>query len=68
MKNPSDILMKWLIAGMKKDGKDVAGLAKKLKVHPSAIYKLMAGTRDFQLHEIKPTADYLEEPVPKLWD
>ena len=67
-KNPNETLKIWLVAGMGKEGKSVQGLARKLKIHPSAIYKLMAGTRDFQLHEIALIADYIGEPVPKLWD
>lgn len=68
MKNPNLILKNWLVAGMKKPDKSVQDLARVLKIHPSAIYKLMAGTRDFQLHEIQPTAEYIDEPVPQLWD
>lgn len=67
VKNPNEILTEWLVAGLQKNGKDVAGLAKRLKIHPSAIYKLMAGTRDFHLTEIKPIADYIDEPIPDLW-
>lgn len=67
-KNPNETLMKWLVAGMNKEGKTVKKLARHLKIHPSTIYKLMAGTRDFQLHEIEPIAEYIDEPVPKLWD
>lgn len=68
MIDPNKTLQDWLVVGLSQEGKDVAGLAKRLKIHPSAIYKLMAGTRDFQLHEIPLTADYLGKKVPKLWD
>lgn len=67
-KNPNEILKNWLVDGLQKEGKNVAGLARRLKIHPSAIYKLTAGTRDFQLHEIGPIAEYIGEPVPKLWN
>lgn len=67
MKNPNEILANWLASGLEKEGKDVAGLARALKLHPSAIYKMMAGTRDFHLTEIRPIADYIEESVPELW-
>lgn len=68
VKNPNEILTAWLVKGLEKEGKDVAGLAKRLKIHPSAIYKLMAGTRDFHLTEIRPIADYINESVPELWE
>lgn len=63
--NPNTIFKEWLRRGLKKSGKDKSELARCLDIHPSAIYKLLAGTRKFQLSEIKLMEDYLDEAAPK---
>lgn len=68
VKNPNEVLARWLEAGLSKPGKDVHGVARAIKLHPSAVYKLISGDRFFQVFEIPAIASYLGEPVPWLWD
>lgn len=56
----------WLRAGLEKPGKDVIGLAKALKLHPSAIYKMIDAPpkRHIRSDELPVIAKYIEEPLP----
>lgn len=66
----------WIKKGTLKPGKSRAGLAKAitqaLKLDPpmsrTAIYKIIAGTRDIHANELEPASRYMEEPIPFLGD
>lgn len=57
-------LQQWLDAGLRKPGKTKGGLAKALRVHPSAVTGLLNGSRRIQVAELPLAAGYLGEPIP----
>jgi transcriptional regulator with XRE-family HTH domain len=62
--NTSKLYLDWLQAGLRKPGKSGKGLAGVLGVSESAVSRLLAGKRRFQLLELPKIAGYLEEEVP----
>jgi len=55
----------WIAEGLKKPGKGKRKLADALGVDPSAVTRILDGTRQVKLHELPKIAAYLEEPAPE---
>jgi hypothetical protein len=62
------IYQQWLESGLSKPGKNDRELAKRLKLHPSAIYKMIVGDRRILADELPTIAEYIEEPIPGAAD
>lgn len=62
------MLIDWLKDGLKKPGKDQAGLAKALNIKPPQVSRMVAGTRRIQIEELPIIARYLEQPIPSFFD
>lgn len=54
----------WIRDGLEKPGKTQRGLASALGVDPSAISRLLAGTRQLRAAELPVVAAYLDSPIP----
>jgi len=54
----------WIRDGLAKPGKTQRGLATALGVDPSAISRLLAGTRQLRAAELPVVATYLDSPIP----
>lgn len=54
----------WIRDGLEKPGKTQRGLATALGVDPSAISRLLAGTRQLRAAELPVVAAYLDSPIP----
>lgn len=54
----------WIREGLEKPGKTQRGLATALGVDPSAISRLLAGTRQLRVAELPVIAAYLDSPIP----
>ena len=54
----------WIRDGLLKSGKTQRGLAAALGVDPSAISRLLAGTRQLRVAELPVVAAYLDSPIP----
>lgn len=59
-----DPFVNWLREGLKKPGKSQSGLARHLKLDPSAVNKIVRSTRKLKSEEITSAARYLDEPAP----
>ena len=55
----------WIRDGLVKPGKTQRGLATALGVDPSAISRLLAGTRQLRAAELPVVAAYLDSPIPQ---
>lgn len=64
MRNHQAMMIQWLKQGLKKPHKTQAGLAAALNVDPSAISKIISGTRQIKAHELPKIAEYIGEPIP----
>jgi hypothetical protein len=62
--NTSKLYLDWLRHGLRKPGKSGKGLATVLGVSESAVSRMLAGKRRFQLLELPKIAGYIEEEVP----
>lgn len=58
--------MKWLKDRLREVGKLPIELARHLNVAPPRVYEMLNGKRRLQLHEIGPTAAFLEWPEAKV--
>jgi phage repressor protein C with HTH and peptisase S24 domain len=57
-------LIDWVEAGLTKPGKSKVGLAKALRLDPSAITRILKGERQVKLIEVPLISAYIEEPAP----
>ena len=61
-------LIEWISAGLEKDGKSKAGLAKALQRAPSVVSMILNGKRKIAADELPVIARYLGSPAPDVGD
>lgn len=65
-KRRKNIYQLWLAYGLAKPNKTTAGLARQLKIHESAIFKMISGERTIFADELATISYYIEEPQPRV--
>ncbi len=54
----------WIRDGLRKSGKKQTELAKELKLHESAVAKIVGGNRGIKLEELPIIAKFIGQPMP----
>jgi transcriptional regulator with XRE-family HTH domain len=58
--------LEWIRRGLEKPGKTQSGLAKAMRVSPSAVTQLLKGRRDLKYREVRPIMEYLGVTPPEM--